>query len=138
MGRDEVILLDTHAAVWLVTNDSSLGPRSRSIARSALADGTLGLSAISFWEIALLVSKGRMNAARSPAEQRMTILRTGMQELPLTGDIAVMAVELFGLPADPVDRFIVATAITHGATLVTADAALLKWRHPVKRQDASK
>jgi PIN domain nuclease of toxin-antitoxin system len=138
MERDEVILLDTHAAVWVVTNDSSLGPRSLSIARAALVDGTLALSSISFLEIALLVSKGRLSAGRSPAEQRMTILRTGMQELPLTGDIAVLSVELLGLPADPADRFIVATAITHGATLVTADAALLKWRHPLQRQNAAK
>jgi hypothetical protein len=31
-----------------------------------------------------------------------------------------------------------ATAIKHAATLVTADEALLNWRHAVRRADASK
>jgi PIN domain nuclease of toxin-antitoxin system len=42
------------------------------------------------------------------------------------------------LHGDPADRLIVATAIVHGATLMTADRALLRWRHPLPRQDASK
>ena len=51
----------------------------------------------------------------------MKVLAAGVQELPITGEIAIRAVELNNLPGDPADRFIMATAITHGATLVTAD-----------------
>jgi len=42
------------------------------------------------------------------------------------------------LHKDPADRLIAATAITHGATLVTADERLLKWKHAVKRQNTLK
>src|SRR5712672_3172693 len=127
MGRDEVILLDTHAAIWLVTGNASLGPNGREVAAKALANRELLISAISFWEIALLITKGRLKALRSPAAQRATILDAGIQEIALTGDISVLSVQLEDLPADPADRFIVGTAIIHGAALMTADAALLRW-----------
>jgi PIN domain nuclease of toxin-antitoxin system len=136
--RNEVILLDTHAAIWLITENANLGPRSRRMIRSAVADSAHFVSAITFWEIALLGSRRRLRPSRSPAEQRATILGSGVQELPITGEIAILAVELTNLPADPADRFIVATAIKHGAILVTADEALLNWRHSVRRADASK
>jgi PIN domain nuclease of toxin-antitoxin system len=60
----------------------------------------------------------------------------GAAELPLTGEIAILAGELDGLHADPADRFIAATAIAHNATLVTADDRLLQWRHSVRRHNA--
>ncbi|MEA2880266.1 MAG: hypothetical protein QOF14_5462 [Hyphomicrobiales bacterium] len=133
-----MIVLDTHAAIWFVTEDSNLGPRARVMARSALREGTLFVSAISFWEIALLTARRRLRPARSPAEQRVTVLGAGVQEMPISGEIAILAVELNNLPGDPADRFIMATAIKHAATLVTADEALLNWRHAVRRADASK
>jgi PIN domain nuclease of toxin-antitoxin system len=55
---------------------------------------------------------------------------------PLTGNIALLAVELEGLHADPADRFIAATAIAHRATLITADARLLAWQNEARRQNA--
>jgi len=59
-----------------------------------------------------------------------------MRELPVTGDIAILAAELTGLNGDPADRIIAATAIANDATLISADSNLLKWRHRLKRQDA--
>jgi len=132
-----VILLDTHAAIWFITDDPALGQQSRSAADLALSEGQLTVSAVTFWEIAMLVSKGRMKALRSPREQRTKILNAGIRELPVTGDIAIAAVELADLHGDPADRFIAATAIAHNATLMTADAALLRWPHAIGRQDAA-
>jgi predicted nucleic acid-binding protein len=45
--------------------------------------------------------------------------------------------DFVGLPGDPADRFIAATAIAPDATLVTADTALLKWRHKLRGQNAA-
>jgi PIN domain nuclease of toxin-antitoxin system len=64
------------------------------------------------------------------------MLSEGATELPLTGEIAILAGELEGLHADPADRFIAATAIAHDAMLVTADDRLLKWRHSMRRHNA--
>ena len=136
VGRAQVILLDTHAAVWLASDDPALGQRSCSIALAARFENQLAICAISFWEIALLVAKHRLEMHRRPAELRAELLDTGVIELALTGDIALLAVELKNLHGDPADRFIVATAILHNATLVTADARLLRWRGRVKRQNA--
>jgi PIN domain nuclease of toxin-antitoxin system len=133
-----VILLDTHVAIWIASNTPTLGKQSRALALAALAQHQIAVSAISFWEMALLIAKGRFKSLDSAAELRAQILRGGATELPLTGDIALRAVELGNLPGDPADRFIVATAIVHGATLMTADERLLKWRHSLKRVNAEK
>jgi PIN domain nuclease of toxin-antitoxin system len=131
-----VILLDTHAAVWLANNDPALGQKSCSIALAARAENQLAISAISFWEIALLVAEDRLELHDRPAKLRAELLETGVIELALTGDIALLAVELKNLHGDPADRFIAATAIAHDATLMTADARLLRWRSKVRRQNA--
>jgi PIN domain nuclease of toxin-antitoxin system len=132
-----MILLDTHAALWFVT-DSGLGRRSKSIADTALADDRLIISAISFWEMAMLVAKKRLRSLDSVSELRRTVLESGIREAPLTGDITILAGNLEGLHGDPADRFIVATAIARDATLITADQRLLRWRSNLKRHDADK
>jgi PIN domain nuclease of toxin-antitoxin system len=137
MGSARVILLDTHVALWVATN-ATLGAQTRALLERALADDRLAVSAISFWEIALLISKERFATLKAPEVLRTELLDTGIVELPLTGQIAILAVQLQNLHGDPADRFIAATAIAHGATLITADKRLLDWRHKLKRHNAVK
>jgi len=132
-----VILLDTHAAIWLAI-DQGLGKESRRMADKALADDRLTISAISFWELGMLIAKRRLRAAKSAGELRAKLLATGIRELPRTGEIAILAAELENLTGDLADRIIAATAIAHDATLMTADANLLRWRHRLKRQVAER
>jgi PIN domain nuclease of toxin-antitoxin system len=131
-----VILLDTQAAIWLALDSHPLGKRSRRMIEKAATDGELAISAISFWEIALLIAKHRMRRPDSVRELRQQLLNSGTTELPLTGEIAISAGELESLHGDPADRFIAATAIVHDATLMTADEKLLRWHHPLRRQNA--
>lgn len=137
MGRHEVILLDTHVIIWLTTDDPALGPESRAFYEQARENAELAVSAISFWELAMLVGKGRLSVETSPAQHRYRILAAGAQEIPVTGDIGIIAAGL-NLHGDPADRLIVATALAHDATLMTADKALLRWKNKLHRQDASK
>jgi PIN domain nuclease of toxin-antitoxin system len=106
------------------------------MADKALADDRLAISAFSFWEFAMLIAKSRLRSLKSAGEQRAKLLAAGIRELPLTGEIAILAGEIENLNGDPADRIIAATAIAHNATLMTADANLLQWRHRLKRQDA--
>lgn len=56
-----------------------------------------------------------------------------------TGDLVARvatSVELDGLPKDPADRPIVATALRMGAGLLTADGSILVWPGPLARHDA--
>ena len=131
-----MILLDTHVALWFTIGSNSLGKQCRRIARQAAAESHLAVSAISFWEIALLIAKRRLRSVDSAGETRRLILSAGAIELPLTGEIAIVASELEGLHGDPADRFIAATAIAHDATLITADDRLLRWSHRVRRHNA--
>jgi PIN domain nuclease of toxin-antitoxin system len=133
-----VILLDTHAVIWLANEDTTLGSQSREIISAALRENDLSISAVSFWEIALLVAKNRLELRRPLRELRDDLLKSGVTEVPLTGDLAMLAVDLEDLHADPADRFIAATAVANAALLVTADARLLRWRHALHRQDAQK
>jgi PIN domain nuclease of toxin-antitoxin system len=131
-----VILLDTHVALWFAVGSKSLGKQCLRIVRQAASNEQLAVSPISFWEIALLITKQRLRWAESAGEMRRLILGAGAIELPLTGEVAILAGELDGLHNDPADRFIAATAISHEATLVTADERLLRWRHALRRHNA--
>jgi PIN domain nuclease of toxin-antitoxin system len=137
VGSTEVILLDTHVAIWLANEDAALGAGSRDLILAAREQSELAISAISFWEVALLFARGRVELREAPSRLRTNLLETGVVELSLSGDTAVLAVELTGLHSDPADRFIVATAITHSATLLTADHKILDWPHPLRRRNAT-
>jgi len=84
----------------------------------------------------MLVAKRRLRALRSATEQRTKILAAGIQEVPVRGEICILAGELESLHADPADRLIAASAIALDATLLTADEKLLRWRHTLQRQNA--
>ena len=66
------------------------------------------------------------------------MLGFGIEEVPVTGEIGIMAAELEDFPADPADRIIAATALTLGATLVTADRRILDWNGQLSRHDAGR
>ncbi len=133
-----MIVFDTHAMLWMTLDSPAMGRHSRAMANKARSTGQLAVSAISFWEIALLTAKGRLRLHQAAETLRHDLLESDVIELPLSGDIAILAVGLDIAHGDPADQFTAATAIAHDATLMTADRALLGWRHPLARQDASK
>lgn len=131
-----MILLDTMALIWLVNGKPRLGRRAR--ARIEGAAGDVGFSVISLYEIGMLVSKRRIELRSSLAAWRRELIRNGIAEKPLSGTVAVLATRLDGLPNDPADRLIAATAIAVDATLITSDEIILDWPGELKRLDARK
>lgn len=131
-----MILLDTHVLLWMDADHPQLGPRSRALIEAAWRSGRLAVSAISFWEVALLAALGRIVLPAPASAWRGNLLTAGLVELPLDGGTGIQAVELAGLHKDPADRFIAATALQLDATLLTADPRLLDWDHPLARHDA--
>ena len=130
------VLLDTNALIWLLLDIHRLGPETRQLADSALFDSELLVSAFSFWEVSMLMQKNRMDIEQDMSEWRDAVLDMGVREIARSGDIGILSTELDGLPADPADRIIVATALAREATLVTADARILDWRGTLDRHDA--
>jgi len=129
-------LADTHVLIWLMEGGGALGRGTRNLIDEALGGDVFGVSAVSFWEVAMLAEKGRIGLKRAPAVWRRVVLDLGVAEIPLTGDIAVAAATLKDFHGDPADRFIAATAMAGDSVLVTADARLLDWRGEADRRDA--
>lgn len=130
-----MILLDTHVLLWSRAGVRRTGPRCMRLVEQGLRDATLAASAISFWEVAMLREKGRIDLSQDIRAWRMRLINDGLIEIPVDGDIAIRANELTGLHADPADRLIVATALG-GHTLVTADERILSWSGRLSRMDA--
>ena len=131
-----MILLDTHALIWLDAGLNKLGAKSREHLDSALRDDRLSVSALSFWEIGMLVNKGRLQMSLDMLQWRSELLAGGLREFAVTGAIGVKAATLEQFHGDPTDRLIVATAIQENALLATADKAILAWHGPVDCLDA--
>lgn len=135
-GGVALLLLYTHALIWLDGGRPELGRTSRSLCDQARAAGMLTVSAVTFWEIALLARRGRI-VARLPLERwRRDLIGTGLSEIGLDGRMGIRAAELEGLHRDPADRLIVATALQTGARLLTADRRILDWPGDLDCQDA--
>ena len=126
---------DTHALLWLWTGDSHLGQSARQTIDGALRNGDLAVSAMTFWEVAMLRAKGRLDFPEDVTAWRRELLGQGLIEIPVDGDIAIRANTLSDFPADPADRIIVATALS-GHRLVTADERILAWGGSLDRLNA--
>ena len=108
------ILLDTHIALWLDSGNERLRASTRLlIDESRLSGGTVLLSAVTAWEIALLVDTGRIELD-VPVEAwiKRFVDRPGIEALPLSHHAAARAYQLHRLEhCDPADRLLIATAI---------------------------
>ena len=124
-----MIVLDTHVLVWALIDDPRLGLIARGMIDEATAANAALVSAITPWEIAMLVAKGRLALGRDTASWIEAALATpGLRLAPLEPDVAVDSVQLpEPFHADPADRLIVATARSRGATLLTSDKAILAY-----------
>ncbi len=119
-------------------DDAALGAAARRHIVKAWREGGVAVSAISFREVVMLAERGRVVLPVPAPRWRANWLRAGLAEIPLNGDIALLACQLENLHRDPADRFILATALERGQPLLTADARLLAWPGEVVRLHAGK
>lgn len=118
------LLLDTHVWLWrLLAPEYVSADAERAIADR---DSEVFLSPISTWETLILARKGRLSLEPAPTEWVLDALRrSAPTAVPLTHGIALRSEALSGFDSeDPADRFLVATALEHDLTLVTADRAM--------------
>ncbi len=124
-----LVLLDTHTWVWLLNGSERLGPKARKAIQHSLAEEAVLVSAISPWEVAMLVAKGRLVLDRDVGEWVQAALSLpGIRLEPVSPEVAVASTRLPGtIHPDPADRMIAATARHLGSTLITADQLLLDY-----------
>ncbi|MGQ0510801.1 MAG: type II toxin-antitoxin system VapC family toxin [Betaproteobacteria bacterium] len=125
-----MIVLDTHALVWWVSRSERLRARARGAIADALRKGPVTASAISFFEIATSVRRGRLDLGLPLAEWQAEVRKLAELRIePVSVEIAQVAGGFQDdMPGDPADRIIAATALVLHARLITADAYLRK--HP--------
>ena len=129
------MLLDTHVMLWLRLGEERLGASARSQIDQAWRADDVCVSAVSFWEVALLKSRRRIRFPEDVGRWRREQLEQGVTEIPVDGAIGIRAATLTDFHADPADRLIVATAL-EGHQLVTADQRILDWPGHLSRLDA--
>lgn len=118
-----MIVLDTHALIWLADDPDRLGPA----ARQAIAeDGELALSTISAYEIAYLALRRRIELDRPVGVWVRDALRAhGVRALAPSVGVVLRAGSLPArFPGDPADRIIYATAREDDARLVSRDTKI--------------
>ena len=124
------LLLDTHVWYWFAEGRADRLARSvpRRIER-AVADGRAFVSAMSAWELGMLVAKRRLLLATDVADWIDASREPpGVRIAEVTAEIAVDSTKLPGtLHYDPADRLIVATARSLGATLLTCDERIVAY-----------
>ena len=122
------IVLDTHTLLWWQAGSSRM---STNALRAISAAAFVLVSPISFWEISMLVQKGRIGLDR-PTTKWVTDFEStsGVEIAPLTPAIAVLAGELVDFHGDPADRILVATAASFGVPLITKDEKIHAYAKP--------
>jgi len=125
------LILDTHILIWWLHDAAD---KLTKVQVAALSDADkhnrpMAVSAITLWEIAMLLERGRIAIAQSlPEFLRDIESHPLLTVLPLSAPIAVESVRLGDdFHRDPADQIIVATARCHGLSLITADERIRKW-----------
>ncbi|MEO6752458.1 MAG: type II toxin-antitoxin system VapC family toxin [Chthoniobacteraceae bacterium] len=125
-----MIILDTHIWVWWVHGDPALPASIRALLDSSETTG-IAVSAISCWEVAKLVERGRLTLPCPVLDWLQQALSyPGVRLIELSPRICAESAQLPGeFHRDPADQIIVATARILDAPLVTVDGKLLAYPH---------
>jgi PIN domain nuclease of toxin-antitoxin system len=112
------LLLDTNALLWLLNDDSRLGPAARQIIRDS---EEISVSEVSLWEISIKISIGKLQ----PVPELLDTTRAlGFRRLAMKDGYLKHYETLPLLHRDPFDRMLVAQASIEGISLLTSDTFL--------------
>ena len=118
------VLLDTHLLVWTLTNPRRLSATAIELMRDGSVEKLF--SAASIWEVAIKAALRKTGFDIDPFHLASTA-RLDFEEAVVTSRAAARVGSLPLIHRDPFDRLLVAQALEEGATLLTADRALLAY-----------
>lgn len=116
------LLLDTHVALWAITDSPKLSQTARDLLQSPKA--TLWISTASLWEISIKHSLGKGGMPVSGSQALMYFRESGYRLLPVEAEHAVAVETLPSHHQDPFDRILVAQALVEPMRLITHNASV--------------
>ena len=119
------LLLDTHAFIWFVENDSNLTIASKNIIQEE--SNTVLLSIVSLWEITIKVSLKKLEVSRNIEEIIEFIPENGFEILPIFPSHLIELSRLQFHHRDPFDRLLVAQAKSEHVHFISKDEILDKY-----------
>jgi PIN domain nuclease of toxin-antitoxin system len=129
MKPGESLLLDTHVWLWLLTGERGrVSEEAWTVIEQAAERQAIGVSEISFWEIANKARKRQLELQPDAREWLRTAReRAGIGVIEIDRDVLVQSALLEMEHGDPADRILVATALRYDMRLATTDDALLRY-----------
>ena len=118
-------LLDTHSVIWLAVNSPELSEP----AKQAIFDpkNESFVSIVSAWEVAIKVGTGKLRLNGGVSEFFRIISVNGFKLLPVLEEHVKQLETLPLLHRDPFDRMLIASAMTEGMCLLTADTNVRRY-----------
>jgi Uncharacterized protein conserved in bacteria len=125
------LLLDTHVALWAITDSPRLSGKARELIESPRS--TVWISTATIWEIAIKHGLGRGDMPVSGQGALHDFLESGYRFLPIGPEHVVAVEELPAHHADPFDRILVAQALVEPMRLMTHDPIMARYSDTVIR-----
>lgn len=123
------LLLDTHVALWAITDSPKLPKKAREMIESPRT--SIWISAATVWEIAIKHSLGRGDMPVSSQDALRYFQESGYRFLPIEPEHAAAVEDLAAHHADPFDRILVAQAIVEPMRLMTHDPIVARYSDTV-------
>ena len=120
-------LLDTHYMIWAITDTKKLSKKIKDILTNS--DHQIIVSVISFWEVSLKSSLGKLEIKGfSPEDLPGFCLQIGFDIEPLSAENSSTYHKLkSSYHKDPFDRMLIWQSISNGYTLISADMNVKKY-----------
>lgn len=119
------LLLDTHVALWAITDSPRLPATARALIESPRA--TVWVSAASVWEIAIKHTLARGDMPVSGRDAARYFEASGYRLLPIEPEHAAAVEDLPPHHQDPFDRLLVAQALHEPMRLITHDSTVARY-----------
>lgn len=119
------LLLDTHVALWAITDSPKLPKKARELIESPRS--SVWISAASAWEIAIKHALGRGDMPVSGQDAVRFFRESGYRFLPVEAEHAMAVEELPAHHQDPFDRILVAQALVEPMRLMTHDPVVARY-----------
>ena len=125
------ILLDTHVALWAITDNSNLTDKAKKLILAP--SNTVWISAVSVWEISIKYSLGRGDMPISGRDAMHYFRQAGYRFLSIEPEHSVEVEELPNHHQDPFDRLLVAQALIEPMRLITHDTMVARYSDTIIR-----